>query len=64
MMGNGEMIFLMVGELYFPKLQIGTNMKENLGMELRKVEVECILETDLSMMENLGLIKFQGEAVK
>lgn len=59
MMVNGGMTFIMDGGLFIPKLQIGAGMKESLGMELKKVEAECTLETDLYTMESLELIKYQ-----
>lgn len=64
MMVNGEMISLMVGELYILRLELGRNMKESSKMESRKEEEECILPMVLYMMASSEVIRSQEEVEK
>lgn len=60
-MVSGEMTYLMAGVLCILKLELGKNMRENLGMESKKAEEECTLQMALYTMENFEEIKYPAE---
>lgn len=63
-MDNGEVTYIMDGELFIRKYRTGKSMKESLRMEWKRVEDEYISEMEVFTMENFEGIKYQEEGEK
>ena len=61
---NGEMTYIMDGELYMHRQEIGINTRVSLRMVWSKVEEEYSLKTEPYMMASLEVIKSLGEEEK